>query len=93
MTQFELAKKTIETIGWQSFNCRLYASEGGACSNGWDDCNELELSPEEIRYLIKAQLGNDELFEGIETEEVDVDEMIAAMAKEGAWPDGTCRRI
>lgn len=45
MTQFELAKKTIETIGWQSFNCRLYASEGGACGNGWDDCNEIECHP------------------------------------------------
>lgn len=49
------------------------------------------MSPEEIRYLIKAQLDKDELFEGIETEEVDVDEMIAAMAKEGAWPDGDPR--
>lgn len=45
MTQFELAKKTIETIGWQSLNCRLYASEGGACGNGWDDCNEIECHP------------------------------------------------
>ena len=91
MTQFELAKKTIETIGWHSFHCSIYATEGGACGNGWDDCNELELSPEQIRYLIKVQLDKDELFEGIETEEVDVDEMIAAMAKEGAWPDGDPR--
>lgn len=41
--------------------------------------------------MIKEQIDNDGLFEGIETEEVDVDEIIAAMAKEGAWPDGDPR--
>lgn len=88
MTQLELARKTIEKIGWHSFHCRIYASEGGKCSNGWADYDELDLSPEQIRYLIKVQMDKKELFEGIQTEEVDVDEIIVAKAVEGAWPDG-----
>lgn len=36
MTQLELAKKAIETIGWHSFHCRVYGTEGGKCSNGWN---------------------------------------------------------
>lgn len=88
MTELELAKKAIENIGRHSFHCRIYATEGGKCSNGWGDYDEFDLSPEQIRYLIKEQIDKDELFEGIQTEEVDVDEIIVAKALECAWPDG-----
>lgn len=88
MTQFELARKAIESIGWHSFHCRIYATEGGKCSDGWADYDELDLFPSQIRYLIKEQINKDELFEGIQTEEVDVEEIIVAKAVEGAWPDG-----
>lgn len=88
MTQLELAKKAIETIGWHSFHCRIYAREVGKrnylCSH-YDD--EIELSSEQICFLLKEQLDNEELFEGIKTEEVDVDEIIVARAEDGDWPD------
>ena len=88
MTQLELARKAIENIGWHSFHCNLYASEGGACSGGWDGEDEIELSSEQICYLLKERMDNEELFEGIPTEEVDIDEEIGSMAEAGSWPEG-----
>ena len=65
MTQLELARKAIENIGWHSFHCNLYASEGGACSGGWDGEDELELTSEQICFLLKERMNNEELFEAM----------------------------
>lgn len=88
MTQVELARKVLDDIGWHSLHCSLYASEGGACGGGWDGDDELELSPEQICCLLKERMGNEELFEGIATEEIDIDEEIGSMAEAGSWPEG-----
>ena len=88
MTQMELARKVLDNIGWHSLHCSLYASEGGACGGGWDGDDELELSPEQICCLLKERMDREDLFEGIDTEEVDIDEEIESMAETGSWPEG-----
>lgn len=88
MTPFELAKKALKNIGHHSFPCNIYASEGGACGYGWDDIGELELWPDQIRYLLSERIDNNELFKELGLEEVDVDDILTEMAKDGAWPDG-----
>lgn len=52
------------------------------------DTLDLELSKEEILYLLKNEMQYDELFDGYELKEVDVDNIISDMAYDAAWPDG-----
>lgn len=88
MTKNELAKRVIESINDTSFNCLVYASSGAKCDDGWGDTLELELSKEEILFLLKKEIQHYELFDGYELKEVDLDNIISDMAYEAAWPDG-----
>lgn len=87
MTKQELAKKVIDSIDDTSFICHVYSSSGAKCDDGWGDTLDLDLSKEEILYLLKKEIQHDELFEGCELKEVDVDNTISDMAYEAAWPD------
>lgn len=87
MTKQELAKKVIDSIDDTSFICHVYSSSGAKCDDGWGDTLDLDLSKEEILYLLKNEMQYDELFDGYELKEVDVDNIITDMAYEAAWPD------
>lgn len=88
MTQIELAKKALDNIQDECFFANVYASEGGTCGGGWDDSEELNLSRKQLLSLIRSRIDASELFEGMTLEDVDVDDLIADMAMEAAWPDG-----
>lgn len=87
MNRLELAKSVINSICDMTFTCNVWASTGGACGDGWDDCPDLDVSKEEILYLISND-SDSELFEGVKTAEIDLDSRFADLAYEGAWPDG-----
>lgn len=87
MNRLELAKSVINSIDDMTFTCNVWASTGGACGDGWNDCPDLEVSKEEILHLISN--GSDsELFKGVQTVKIDLDSKFANLAYEGAWPDG-----
>lgn len=90
MTTIELARKALEIVkgGW-SFNCNLYAYEGGACGDGWSGDGELYLSEEQVMYLISSRTGDDKIYENMVLEEVDTDSLIYDLAEENAFPDGS----
>ena len=81
MNCIELARKALKSIKGTCFPCWIYGGD-------WDNYEDLDLSAEEILYLIKMRNGNESVFEGFTVEETDVDTLITAKAKEGAWPDG-----
>ena len=88
MTKLELAKSVVNSIEDMTFNCHVWASSGGKCCDGWDDCLDLELSKEGILYLLSSEFSAEGLFDDISMAEVDVDSIITDLAYEGAWPDG-----
>ena len=88
MTTLELERKALDIIDDSTFRCGVYASEGGKCSDGWGDSLDLELTKAELLYLIKERVSNDDAFEGMATESVNVEEIIDDMTCEAAWPDG-----
>ena len=88
MTQLELAKSVLNSLDGATFNCRVWASTGGKCADGWDDCPDLEVSEKELLYLISENISIEGLFDDIETVKIDIDSTIADLVYMGAWPDG-----
>lgn len=88
MTNIQLAKKALENIQNECFRLGVSASTGAKCDDGWCDSLDLDLSKEQLLYLINERNGHNELFEGLSLEEVDVDSIITDMTMEAAWPDG-----
>lgn len=88
MTQLELAKSVINSLDGKTFNCNVWASTGGKCADGWGDCLDLEVSKEELLYLISNNISIDRLFDGIETKIIDIESTITDLAYMGAWPEG-----
>ena len=88
MTNIELAKKSLDYIHDESFWLHVSATTGGKCDDGWMDTLSLDLSREELLYLINMHNGHNELFEGLTLEEIDVDSIITDIAMKAAWPDG-----
>jgi len=86
MDKIELARKALlDTIGTGvSFPCSLRGYSGGACGDGYTGDGELDLSREELLYLISDA---SEVFNGLEVKKVDVDGQLEEMAKEACWPD------
>lgn len=88
MTNIQLAKKVLENIQDENFRLGVSASTGAKCDDGWCDSLDLDLSREQLLYLINERNGHNELFEGLTLEKVDVDSIITDMTMEAAWPDG-----
>lgn len=88
MTQIELAKETLKRIDSRTFTCYLYATTCGPCADGYDSDAEIELSKEEILYLLRDRMANRTLFRDIKTVKVNLEKIYAEMAIEAAWPDG-----
>ncbi len=89
MNTVDLIKKALKTVDDNTFDCYVYASEGGRCGSAWDDNSELELSANELLYLISQRLDvNPEVFDGLNLTEVDVQAKIIELAYEGAFPEG-----
>lgn len=88
MNNIQLAKKVLNKIKDESFSLGVSVSTGGKCDGGWCDSLDLYLSKEQLLYLINKRNGNNEVFEGLTLEEVDVDSIITDMTMEAAWPDG-----
>lgn len=88
MKAIALAKRTLARIGDEYFRLNVSASTGGKCSDGWGDSLELALSKGAILYLLKQRIGNDDLFQELSLEEIDIDSVIYDMTMEAAWPDG-----
>lgn len=87
MEKIELAKKALESVQGMSFNCMVGCYEGGKCGDSYTDYQELDLSREEVLYLInKPQF--EEVFAGLKMEPVDVEATLTEMAYESSWPDG-----
>lgn len=88
MEKMELAKKVIKGIKGKDFTVSLGAYGGGACGDSWDGEETLYLSPSELYYLIDSRVGHHELFKGLKSKKIDVEQTMYDMAREGAWPDG-----
>ena len=87
MDKIALAKKALESVHGMSFNCTVGCYEGGACGDGYSDYYDLELSREQILYLIHCPQW-DEVFAGLEMEPAEVEDTLNKMAYEMSWPDG-----
>lgn len=88
MTQIELTRKALEILKEGiSFNCVLRAYEGGACGDGWDGEDKIELSEGELLYLISQQNVDKEIFEGLKLTPINIESMLSDMAESGACVD------
>ena len=87
MDKIALAKKALESVHGMSFNCMVGSYEGGACGDGYSDYYDLELSREQVLYLIHCPQW-DEVFAGLEMEPAEVEDTLNKMAYEMSWPDG-----
>lgn len=87
MDKIALAKKALESVHGMSFNCMVGSYEGGACGNGYTDYYDLELSREQVLYLIHCPQW-DEVFAGLEMEPAEVEDTLNKMVYEMSWPDG-----
>jgi len=88
MTNIQFAKKVLENIKDNWFKLDVSASTGGKCDDGWGDTFDMEMSKEELLYLLRNRSNHKDLFDGMELKEVDVDSKIYDLTKEAAWPDG-----
>lgn len=85
--RIQLAKKALEHVTGECFTYYVSASTGGKCDDGWCDDVSLNLSREQMLYLIET--GETKfLFEGLELEPIDVEEKMNEDMMEAAWPDG-----
>lgn len=83
-----LARKALDKVGADFFQFDVWASEGGHCGGGCNIDTEIFMDDGDIRYLIKAAVREDEVFEGLEVAQSDPDEKVSSEAYECAWPDG-----
>lgn len=87
MDKIALAKKALESVHGMSFNCTVGCYEGGACGGGYTDYYDLDLSREQVLYLIHCPQW-DKVFAGLEMESAEVESTLTKMAYELSWPDG-----
>ena len=87
MDKIALAKKALESVHGMSFNCTVGCYEGGACGGGYTDYYDLDLSREQVLYLIHCPQW-DKVFAGLEMEPAEVESTLTKMAYELSWPDG-----
>lgn len=84
-----LARKVLEEyFDGREFTCSLSAYEGGTCGAGWDGSEDVYISKEKLLYLLRSEVDNEELFEGMDIEYFDIDEFNASlerMASDNAW--------
>lgn len=88
MTNIELAKKALESVKDTEITILLSAYEGGTCGDGWTDYGTLYLSRPQILYLISSECEDESIFDGLETEEIDLEDEAMDMAESGAFPEG-----
>lgn len=88
MTEIELAQKVLSNIEEESFDCFIYASQGGKCCDGWGDTIPFDLTAPQLRYLIANRSNDSRLMDSLEVEEISIEEKIIDLAIAGAWPDG-----
>lgn len=90
MDKIALAKKALESVHGMSFNCTVGCYGGGACGGGYTDDYDLDLSKEQVLYLIHCPQW-DEVFAGLQMEPAEVEDTLNKMAYELSWPDGGAR--
>jgi len=88
MKKTELVNTALKNVCCACFPCRLYASDGGKCSDGWDGEGELELSADQLLYLISRSDDDKEYYEGLSMTEVYTNDILSKMAREEGCPDG-----
>ena len=88
MTQKQLAKKALKRVEDSSFDIEVFVSNNPRCGGGFDDCLELELSKEQLLYLISERNSEYDIFKGLKIEPFDLDALIKEMTMDAAWPEG-----
>lgn len=88
MTNTQLAKKALDKVQDCYFDLVASASTGSRCGDSYDVALDLELSREQLLYLIRMQSGHKEVFEGLKLEKIDLDAVAYDMGMEAMWPDG-----
>ena len=89
MKKIELAKEVLAKVKDECYNCMVGCTSGGKHPDGFTDYDQsISLSREQILFLIKNNSSYDNLFEDIETQEVNLDEIFAKMGYESSWPEG-----
>ena len=84
MTQKQLAKKALKRVEDSSFDIEVFVSNNPRCGGGFDDCLELELSKEQLLYLISERNSEYDIFKGLEIEPFDLDALIKEMTMDAA---------
>ena len=85
MNEVEIVKALLSKVDDTSFKYNIYSSDG---FDGWNTDEYIDFSAGQLLYLIKSEVGNDELFTGFKLEEVDLDSMLSEVSMELSWPDG-----
>lgn len=100
MTAKSLAKKAIKSITGRCFTVSASTSSGAVCDGGWDssDAGYLDLNKAEMLGHIKLALESEssinslidveELFKGLKTKSIDIEEALNEIAYEAAYPEG-----
>ena len=93
MDKIELARKALDDLlkrGHFFPVTGISCYEGGACGGGYDDESgdehDIYLSQAEVYFLIKDKT-NEQVFDGLEIEEVNPDEKIESVARDVCHPD------
>lgn len=90
----ELARKALMMgVKAESFGCNVGCYEGGKCGNDFATYEEIEISKDQLMYLLNQSIGHDEVFEGIAMLPFDLDEELDSLAYEASWPNGGARVV